>query len=188
AMSGGGCLIDLGVHLIDLALHLMGQPEATSVSGKAYSKFGVKLRDYVYESMWAGPPNFEGVFDVDDHATALVTFANGATLDLQVSWACNQPADTVPDSMMALLGDRGGLSFELFGDHLKLRNEVAGRNSDARLALPEIDQMAAQMLDFSQAAAAGEHAVGATPAEGRKVQALVDAIYASSEANAPVTL
>ncbi|MEN0111613.1 MAG: Gfo/Idh/MocA family oxidoreductase, partial [Planctomycetota bacterium] len=47
AMSGGGCLIDLGVHLIDLALHLMGQPEATSVSGKAYSKFGVKLRDYV---------------------------------------------------------------------------------------------------------------------------------------------
>ena len=188
ALSGGGCLIDLGVHLLDLSLHLMGQPTAVSVSGKAYSKFGVKLEDYVYESMWAGPPKFDGVFDVDDHATAMITFDSGATLDLQVTWACNLPDGTTPDSLMAFLGDRGGLSFELFGDHLKLRHEVAGRNADSRLALPEADQMAAQMADFAEAVAARKHRVGATPAEGRKVQALVDAIYASSDENAPVSL
>lgn len=188
AMSGGGALIDLGVHLVDLALHLMGQPKAVVVSGKAYAKFGVRMRDYVYESMWAGPPNFEGVCDVDDHATAVVTFDSGATLDLQVAWACNLPAGTVPDSMVALLGDRGGLSFELFGDHLLLRSEVAGRNADAKLALPAADQMALQMSDFAEAVATRRAGVGATPAEGRRVQAIIDAVYNSSAANAPVSV
>ena len=188
AMSGGGCLIDLGVHLVDLALHLMGQPQAVAVSGKAYSVFGKKMRDYVYESMWAGPPNYDGVFDVDDHATALVTFGDGSTLDLQVSWACNMPTGTAPDSMIALLGDRGGLSFELFGDHLLLRHEVAGRNTDSKLLLPEADQMARQMVDFAEACSSRERGLGATPHQGRKVQAIVDAVYRSSDENAPVTL
>ena len=188
AMSGGGALIDLGVHLIDLGLHLLGQPTAVAVTGKAYSKFGVKMRDYTYESMWAGPPNFDGVFDVDDHTTATITFDTGATLDLQVSWACNLPTGAAPDSMFAVLGDRGGLSFELFGDHLLLRNEVAGRNADAKLALPEADQMALQMEDFAAACERRSHDVGATPADGRKVQAIVDAIYKSSESNLPITL
>ncbi|TWT41406.1 Gfo/Idh/MocA family protein [Botrimarina hoheduenensis] len=188
AMSGGGCLIDLGVHLLDLSLFLLGQPTAVAVSGKTYSKFGVKMRDYVYESMWAGPPNYDGVFDVDDSAHAMITFDTGATLDLQVTWAGNLPSGALPDSLMGLFGDRGGLTFELFGDHLRLAHEIGGRNADSKLALPEADQMALQMVDFSNAVAARQHGVGATPAEGRKVQALVDAIYASSEHNAPVTL
>lgn len=188
AMSGGGALIDLGVHLVDLSLHLLGQPKTVAVSGKAYSKFGAKMEGYTYESMWSGPPNYDGVFDVDDHATALITFDSGATLDLQVSWACNLPAGTLPDSMVAVLGDRGGLSFELFGDHLLLRNEIAGRNADAKLALPEADHMALQMVDFAEAVASRKPGTGATPADGRKVQAIVDAIYRSSESNLPVTL
>ena len=171
AMSGGGALLDLGVHLVDLGLHLLGQPTAVAVSGKAYAKFGVKMCGYTYESMWAGPPNYEGVCDVDDHATALITFDTGATLDLQIAWACNLPAETGPDSMVALLGDRGGLTFELFGDHLLLRSEVAGRNADAKVALPLADQMALQMADFAEAISSRSRGIGATPAEGRKVQA-----------------
>lgn len=188
AMSGGGALVDLGVHLVDLGLYLLGQPTAVAVSGKAYSKFGVKMRDYVYESMWAGPPNFDGACDVEDHATALVTFDTGATLDLQVAWACNLPAGSMPDSMFALLGDRGGLSFELFGDHLLLRSEIAGRNADSKILLPAADQMTLQIADFAEAVRSRRPGVGATPAEGRKVQTIIDAIYQSHDTNAPVTL
>ena len=188
AMSGGGALMDLGVHLTDLALYLLGQPTAVAVTGKAYAKFGVKMRDYRYESMWAGPPNYDGVCDVDDHVTALITFNTGVTLDLQIAWACNLPNGTVPDSMVALLGDRGGLAFELFGDHLLLRSEVAGRNADAKVALPTADQMALQMTDFAEAVTSRSPGVGATPPEGRKVQVITDAIYKSSVANAPVML
>ncbi len=178
----------MGVHLIDLVLHLLGQPKTAFVSGKAYSKFGVQMEDYVYESMWAGPPNYAGTFDVEDHATALISFESGATLDLQVAWACNLPPGSVPDSMVAVLGDRGGLAFELFGDHLQLRTELAGRNADARLALPAADPMALQMQDFAEAIASRRPGLGATPAEARKVQAIVDSIYQSSASNAPVTV
>ncbi len=188
SMSGGGTLIDLGVHLIDLSLHLLGQPTAVAVMGKAYSKFGVKKRGYVHESMWAGPPNFDGTFDVDDHAAAMVTFDSGVTLDLQVSWACNLPTGPLPDSMMAVLGDQGGVSFELFGDHLLLRNEIAGRNADAKLALPTAEHMALQMTDFAEAIASRRAGIGCTPAQGARVMQIIDAIYESSETNLPVTL
>lgn len=188
ALAGGGALIDLGVHLIDLLLYLTGEPKPVAVTGKAYSKFGVRMREYVFESMWAGPPNYDGAFDVDDHATAMIMLEGGATLDLQVAWACNLPTQSSPDSMVAVLGDRGGVSFELFGDHLLTRSETAGFNSEARLALPAVDPMADQMADFVAAVAAREHIVGASPAEGRRVQAIVDAIYQSSESNRPVEL
>ncbi|MEQ8847732.1 Gfo/Idh/MocA family oxidoreductase [Botrimarina sp.] len=185
-MAGGGALIDLGVHLIDLALYLAGEPKPVAVSGKAYNKFGGRMKDYVYESMWAGPPNYNGVFDVDDHATAMIMLEGGATIDLQVAWACNLPSPSAPDSVVALLGDKGGVSFELFGDHLLMRSETARLNSETRLALPAADPMASQMKDFVKAVESREHGVGASPVEGRRVQAIVDAIYKSSETNRPV--
>ncbi|TWT78384.1 putative oxidoreductase YcjS [Posidoniimonas polymericola] len=181
SLSGGGVLIDVGVHLIDLATHLMGQPRTATVSGKAYSVFGVRMEDYVYESMWAGPPNYQGVFDVDDHATALITFENGATLDLQVAWACNLPQASAPDSMFALLGDRGGLSFELFGDHLNVRTDADGRLHEASVDLPDEDRLVLQLHDFARAVATRHYGVGATPWQARNVQAIVDLIYRSSE-------
>lgn len=186
AMSGGGALIDLGVHLIDLVLYLLGQPQTISVSGKAYSIFGVKMEDYIYETMWAGPPNYSGTFDVEDHATAMIVFDSGATMDLQVAWACNLPAGTTPDSMVAILGDRGGMSFELFGDHLLLRNQVAGRNADCKMSLAPADQMELQMEDFLTAVRTRRPGIGATPLEGQKVQFIVDSIYESSSTNAPI--
>lgn len=186
ALSGGGALIDLGVHLIDLVLYLLGQPRAVSVSGKAYSKFGVKMKDYVYESMWAGPPNYSGTFDVEDHATAMIVFDSGATLDLQVAWACNLPTGTAPDSMIAILGDRAGVAFELFGDHLLLRNQVAGRNADCKMSLAPAEQMELQMEDFMTAVRTRRPGIGATPLEGQKVQLIVDSIYESSNTNVPV--
>lgn len=185
AIAGGGCLIDVGVHLIDLALYLLGQPRATTVIGATYADFGRRMRDYAFETMWAGPPHYDGSCDVEDSAYALVQFAGGVTLDLQVAWACNLPDTGAPTSTVALLGDRGGLSFELFGDHLRLRTETAGLNSESKLALPASNEMVEQMIDFSRAASTGVYQIGATPSEGRRVQALVDAIYASSERQAP---
>ncbi|MEM8864252.1 MAG: Gfo/Idh/MocA family oxidoreductase [Planctomycetota bacterium] len=187
-MSGGGALIDIGVHLLDLSLHLMGQPTPVSVAGKAYSMFGRKMRDYVYESMWAGPPNYDGVCDVDDSAHAMITFESGASLDLHVCWAGNFPDGQLPGSMVGLFGDQGGLTFELFGDKLQLASEIGGRNADSAIALPACDQMVLQMQAFEEAVAKRATTTGASPTDGRNVQALVDAIYASSESNQPVVL
>ncbi len=178
AVSGGGVLIDNGVHLIDLALWLMGFPQVTRVSGKVYEFFGKRMKDYIYETMWAGPPNLEGLCDVEDSAHALIHFAGGATLDLQVAWAINIPTK-LESSLMGFFGDRGGLTFELFGDHLNLATEHNRRNVDTRVNVPEIDQFAQQMLSFAKSVQAREFPI-ATGQQGELVQSILDAIYESS--------
>ena len=55
AESGGGGLIDIGVHFFDLAMWLSGYWNPTAVSAKTYAKFGSPMEDYNYVSMWAGP-------------------------------------------------------------------------------------------------------------------------------------
>jgi predicted dehydrogenase len=70
-LSGGGPLLDLGVHVIDYALHLLGEPEVATVSASTYAELGTKA--------------MEG-FDVEDIALAFVRLKNGVTLTLETSW------------------------------------------------------------------------------------------------------
>lgn len=181
AQSGGGPLIDVGVHVIDLAMYLLGGQCPTRVSGKTYSHFGHPIGDYIYESMWAGPPKPDGVFDVEDEAHALLHFDNGTTLALDVAWAVNTPADSLPENLMAFFGDKGGLSFQLFGDHLKLATEIHKRNADSKLYLPEVKMYHEQLADFANAVEKRSQPC-ATGAQGQVVQSIIDAIYESSDA------
>ena len=184
--SGGGALMDVGVHLIDLALHLLGFPEAEEVTGQVYSNFGRRMRDYVFESMWAGPPDWDGVCDVEDAAHALVRFRSGATLSLDVAWAGNFPATAMPTSLVGLFGDRGGMAFQLFGDHVDLTVEEDGAVVDRRVDAAERDAFHEQFLDF-QRAVLERRCFGPTGQEGLVVQSIVDRVYGSSlPAPAPV--
>ncbi len=187
AQSGGGPLIDVGVHVIDLALHLMGGRRPTRVSGKTYASFGSPIEDYIFEEMWAGPPKPEGVFDVEDEAHALIHFEDGATLAVDVAWAVNAPASTVSGNQMAFFGDQGGLTFELFGNHLNLASELNKHNADSKLYLPETDMHPDQLADFAQAVEKRTPPC-ATGEQGELVQSVIDAVYASSETGREVTL
>lgn len=84
AMSGGGALIDLGVHVLDLALWLLGFPEAKTVSGEMNTYFGPKSL-----KTWGRKPGdpVPGGFDVDDSGVGFIRLANGATIHLHASWA-----------------------------------------------------------------------------------------------------
>lgn len=179
SQSGGGAIIDVGVHVIDLALHFMGFPKVEQVLGKVYNTFGCRLQDYVYEHMWAGPPRLDGVCDVEDAAHALILFDNGSTLDLNVTWAGNFPTGSLPESMMGLFGDQGGLTFDLFGDHLQLATEECGYNVDKQVKLPPRDDFAEQLRDFVRSIETRE-VYGATGQEAATVQRIIDAVYESS--------
>ncbi|HUT24275.1 MAG TPA: Gfo/Idh/MocA family oxidoreductase, partial [Sumerlaeia bacterium] len=96
ALSGGGPLIDLGVHRLDLALWLMGYPKPVWVMGSAYDPIAS-----------AAAKRARKKFDVEDLAVGMVKFDNGATLEVEASWAANIAERELMETR--LLGTRGGL-------------------------------------------------------------------------------
>lgn len=130
--SGGGPLIDIGVHMLDLALYLMGNPKPVSVYGATYAEFGPKQRGI---GTW-GKPNWKGVFDVEDLATALIKMEDGTALSLEVSWAVHMDTDNTP--FIHLMGTEGGASYR--GETGKLLMERFDRPFEVELKKPEEDE------------------------------------------------
>jgi predicted dehydrogenase len=119
-LSGGGPLIDLGVHFIDLAIWLMGNPKPVSVVGATYTKFAnSSLSDSVHSRF--GQPKPEGTFDVEDLATGFIRFESGATLQIEFSWASNVEEEM---NFLELRGTQSGFSFKK--GELKLFSEIEG--------------------------------------------------------------
>ena len=190
ADSGGGVLIDLGPHLTDLALHLIGRPAVERVSATTSSTFGQPPEAYKFTNMWAGPPDLEGAFDVEDRATAMLRCEQGLSVTIDASWASHLPDGTIADGV-TVLGTKGALHFDIWGDHVLVGTEIGGEMADAKLPVPEGEGWAtAFKREHACFAASCEHRVakGPTPEEGLGVQRLLDAMYRSAEAGQEVSL
>lgn len=180
AESGGGPMIDLGVHWFDLAMWLSDHWNPTRVSARTYAKFGPNMKDYKYVGMWAGPPRYDGTFDVEDYSTGLTRFADEATMSFEIAWAAN----ACEESFVEVLGTRGGA--RVFGGALRIFTEHNGRLADiAPQYNRKVNGFEVQARKFL-AACRGEHPPVATAGQGVAVMSLIDAIYASSEANSEV--
>lgn len=106
--SGGGPLIDIGVHVIDLAWYLMGRPKVKSISGNAYNKLGnrnnIKNLDFYKAADYDANKN-----SVEDMANALIRFENGASLAVEVSFTLHAKKDNLS---VSLYGTKGGAEVE----------------------------------------------------------------------------
>jgi predicted dehydrogenase len=101
--AGGGGMLDIGVHALDVCMYLMNNFKPVRVSASAYTKMGNRG---IGEGGWGISDKGKHVFDVDDFATALIKFKNGATIALDVSWALHQE---VPNIMkLQLYGTEAG--------------------------------------------------------------------------------
>ncbi|KQO64575.1 hypothetical protein ASF23_16335 [Curtobacterium sp. Leaf261] len=105
AAAGGGPMIDLGSHVLDIALYLMGEPRVTTVSAVAYNHLGAAGRG---GGAGGGPVSARGshAFDVEDFSIALLRFDTGASLQLEASWASYSKAHE--DIDVEVLGSVGG--------------------------------------------------------------------------------
>ena len=102
--SGGGGMLDVGVHLLDATLHLMGNFKPTAVSGQVYTNFGNRG---IGDGTWGmSELNKKAKFDVDDHATGYIKLAGGKSLVLEISWALFQ--EKANDHGVDLYGTEGG--------------------------------------------------------------------------------
>jgi predicted dehydrogenase len=176
SMSGGGALIDIGVHMLDLSLYLMNFPKPIAVSGMTYNVWK-NVADYTYTSMW-GAPIPGGKKDVDDYALALVRFDGGQTLQLNVSWALNVGSMN-PEQVVRVIGDKGGVALEGL-DNPFIYTEEAGQIVDIKPMFSNVDPGVEEIKQFA-AVIKGEAKPTATVEQGRTVQSILDAIYRSGE-------
>ena len=111
-LSGGGALIDWGVHFLDLAMYCMGDPQPKTVSAEAYCKLGKNMHEYAYTSMWSRDvPDFDGTYDVDDFVTGMIR-TEGPTITLNGAWAQNV---NVNEMYIDFLGDKAGIRLQYGG-------------------------------------------------------------------------
>jgi predicted dehydrogenase len=179
ALSGGGPLIDLGVHRLDLALWLMGYPQPVWVLGSTYNPIAARLA------------REQGVtYDVEDLAVAMITFANGATLELEASWAANVQEQELMETR--LLGTEGGLvqrnRNETYEFEAELYVERGGQQFDLKLHPLRKPQDGTNAMFHLIDSLVNDVPHIATGEEGLLVMQILDAIYQSAEEGRPIQI
>ena len=183
-LSGGGPMIDLGVHFLDLTLYLMGFPAPAAVSASSYDKIAhppraVKSRD----SVMLGRNKAKGKYDVEDIAVGFVKLETGASVAFEFSWSSHVEKET---TYMELLGTSGGLS--MHDGVLKLFGEEAGGMVDIVPQVKNIsgwgDNETRHFIDCIK----NDREPLSTPEDAVKMMKIIDAIYKSSESGREVVI
>jgi len=176
--SGGGPIIDLGVHRLDLALWLMGYPKPAWVLASTYNTIGKRVAEE------------KGVkFDVEDFGVALIKFQNGATLELEASWTSYIAEQEFMETR--LFGTLGGAVQRNVGEGYKFESELFvernGVHYDMKLHHPPAPDVPNQFQHFIDSIVRDKPHI-ATGEEGLVVMELLDAIYESAGTGKPVQI
>lgn len=184
AQSGGGPLIDLGVHMIDVTMWLMGNPTPVAVSGCTYTEFaGNDVSESVDSSF--GEAKAGGTFDVEDLAMGFIRFDNGACLQIEFSWASNVQQD---DKFFELRGTNAGASYHSADGKLKIFTEQYGKTMDIIPNLgKEINGHYGNIKNFADVLNGKAEAIF-VPEQGINMIKILEAMYKSAEKGAEVLL
>lgn len=110
-IAGGGVLIDWGVHFLDIVMYCCGDPKTKTVTAETFSKLGKNMEEYAYVDMWAGPPKFDGVYDVEEAMTGMIR-TDGPTITMNGAWAQNIGKS---EMFIDFIGDKAGIRMQYGG-------------------------------------------------------------------------
>lgn len=172
-LSGGGPCIDIGVHVLDLTLWLMGHPKPVAVTGVARAELAHQPGAF---SVWHPAP-IPDTFDVEDFATGFVRFENGATLVIEVSWLLHH--NTMGEDMQIwLYGKDGGAHWpkaEFLATNYATRQLY---NRTLQVVRDQMEPHALECVEFARAVAEGAPSP-VPPEQSLLVMAILDGIYRS---------
>ena len=179
-LAGGGPLVDIGVHVLDYGLFLLGDPAVTSVSASTYDLLGSSGFGSSAESQKTGTTESK-LFDVEDLATVFMRLDDGGTLLIEASWAAHR--EEGDEFGITLYGTEGGA--ELIVEDYAPSGALRIFSDDAGAAVAKSvrakpgrghNAVVEQFVDKIRAGRWGEHD-GARAAELARV---VDACYRSA--------
>ena len=157
--SGGGALIDIGVHALDCVWWLMNSPRPVEVMGTSYSHFGHLVPDDIK-------------YDVDDATFAQIRFENGATIVLETTWALNLPGD----NYIKVSGTKAGASLSPF----TLYTEEDGKELDKPLNASSINSFDEEVKHFVGCIVDGKEPISSAE-QGIMLMQMLDGIYESAQ-------
>ena len=164
--SGGGALIDIGVHALDCIWWLMNSPRPIEVMGAVYSHFGHLVPDDVK-------------YDVDDGTFAQIRFENGATIILETTWALNLPGD----NYIKIAGTKAGATLNPF----TLYTAEDGKELDKPLNAPRINGFDEEVKHFVGCIVDGEVPISSAE-QGIMLMQMLDGIYESAAKGQSVSI
>ena len=189
-LAGGGPLADIGVHVLDYSLHLLGEPKVISVTASTYSELGPRGRggNARYSAMKA-----EHKFEVEDFASAFLRLEGGGTLILEAGWATYRETDDLLDFMV--YASDGGAELRAVGAsltpvaELRIFTEQDGANADRTITAEPGLAHQGVIDDFIAAIRGGETVWGGHDGSLALTRALVlDACYQSAREQREVRL
>jgi predicted dehydrogenase len=187
-VAGGGPLIDLGVHVLDMAMYLIGEPQPIAVSANTYAEFGPRgLKG------WSGREQFSDEhrdYEVEDLATAFIRLEGGATLLLEASWATHSSAGD--DFGVTLYGTEGGVELMVrnytYENTVRVFTDIDDAPTDMAPKIPKGAGGHGQVIQrFVAAILDGGPAIPSS-AEGLLRAEVLDACYRSAAEGREVTL
>ena len=174
--SGGGPLIDLGVHVIDLTRYLIGNPRPKTVFGVTSDKLKdrkVKSAILPWESSTSAKKN-EFEYTVEDFVSAMITFENGTTLQVEASFSLNCGNE---QGGIRLYGDKAGLTLSPFTLHGVCNDMLAdiaiqGNTGEGPMFRNEIENFLNAIEGIAPCKAPAD--------DGVELMRILDAIYESA--------
>ena len=179
-LQGGGPMIDIGVHVIEMAHYVMGSPKPVAATGKTWTYMGNKPNDVI--SMW---PDWDWkTYTVEDLAIGHIRFDNGAVMQIEACFAGHIERDVWN---FTLVGEKGGSTW----DPTAIFTDRAGTMTNTTAAfLPEGDFFTLFKLKLRNFVDGVLHdqPLEAPGEAGAAVQKIVDGVYRSSDANKEVRI
>jgi predicted dehydrogenase len=175
-LQGGGPLIDIGVHILEVTHYVMGSPRPVAASGQIFQYLGNQKSDIACS--W---PNWDHKsYTVEDLAVGQIRFDTGAVLQVEASFA----AHCKDEWNFSIMGEKGGADM----DPLAIHTDEHGFMVDKTPAfLPQDDCFAAKLRKFVDTVLHGKPTEAPGEA-GLMVQKMLDGIYESAEKGREVVI